>query len=245
MKKALQSRHPVIYLGRIALLYLEQSPLLRITSEVKGPPSDYATSRRDLHGDGVGLLEALRKSFKAILISADLIVLGGKFRTYSRAKGQAIESYVTEFEQMHQEILDNGRFSTPEMLKQYFIFGLGPDFSEIIRHVNTDTLPLECQPLDLHSLIPVAKHYLQFVLITRERNRFLYPSLSQKSSSSKPSNNSETFKDRTKGIYKAIYTRTFKVSDFEHEVGAGCCVFHGTRDHQNGECLAIKKAIAK
>ena len=156
---------------------------------------------------------------------------------------------------MYQEILDNGGFTNPKMLNQYFIFGLGPEFSEIIRHVNTNTLPPEWQPLDLHSLIPVAKRYLSSVLSTRERNREYKEAhksasnsssqTSNKTSSSKPSNNSDAFKDRTKRIYTAIYNRCFRIGDFEHEVGAGCCVFHGTRDHRSEECLAIKKAIEK
>ena len=117
------------------------------------------------------------------------------------------------------------------------------------------TLPLKWQPQDLHSLIPVAKRYLQSLLTTRQRNRAYIeahkpvsnPSShsTQKPTSAKPSNSSDAFKDRTKWIYTAIYTRTFKANDFEHKVGAGCCVFHGTRDLRSDECLAINKAIIK
>ena len=223
--------------------------------KLKGPASDYATSRRDLNGDGIGLLEALRHSFKSILTPADLANLEDKFRKVSRGKEESIESFVIRLETIQHEILDNGGYSTPQLLKRNFILGLGPEFSDIIRLLNTGTLPPEWKPLNLHTLLPVAKRYLQSVLTTRQRNREykeLHKSTTQTSSkstgkpqtSTQPATN-DAIKDRIKRIYTAIYHKRFKASDFEREVGPGCCVFHGTRDHKTNECLAIQKAMAK
>ena len=54
--------------------------------KLKGPAANYATSRRDLNGDGIALLEALRKSFKSVLTPADLFDLEDKFKHHSRGK---------------------------------------------------------------------------------------------------------------------------------------------------------------
>ena len=223
--------------------------------KLKGPALDYATSRRDLNGDGIGLLEALRKSFKSVLTPADLFELENKFRNHSRGKDQPIEQYVAEIQTMRKEIIDNGGHCPPDMLKHFFILNLGPDFSEIIRLNNTGTLPLEWKPLDLYELIPVAKKFLQSVLSVRRLNRAYKeahkpPSSSTSSSNKKqttekPSTTTDAFKDRIKRIYTAIYYRRFDPKDFEHEVGKGCCVFHGTKDHTTGQCLAIQKALDK
>ena len=136
---------------------------------------------------------------------------------------------------MQQEILDNGGYCPPETLKHCFILNLGPDFSKIIRLNNTGSLLLEWQSLDLYSLIPVAKRYLQSVLSTRRRKRkyeeaHKHPasstsSSSKKPSSSKPPSSTDAFKDRIKRIYIDIYYRRFNPKTFEHEVDPGCCVF--------------------
>ena len=157
--------------------------------KLKGPAADYATSRRNLHKNGITLMEDLRKTFKSMLTPADLIALKDKFRNHSCGRDQAIENFFMELETMQQEILDNGGHSTPELLKRYFIFNLGPDFSDIIRLNNMGTYPLEWQPSDLHSLIPVANRYLQSVLTTRQRNcayKEAHESASTSSSQSPP-----------------------------------------------------------
>ena len=99
--------------------------------KLKGPAADYATARKELRGDGIGLIEALRTTFKSVLTPADLFDLEEKFRHHSRGKEQAIESYVTELETMRQEILDNGGYCPPKHLKHNFILNLGPEFSDI------------------------------------------------------------------------------------------------------------------
>ena len=48
--------------------------------------------------------------------------MDNKFNNHSRGKGQAIESYVTDIETMHQEILDNGGYSSQAKLKRQLIF---------------------------------------------------------------------------------------------------------------------------
>ena len=228
--------------------------------KLKGPAADYASSRRDIHGDGVSLLEALRQSYRTVLTPSELVSVERKFNDHSRGRNQAIESFVTDLESMHHDILDNGGHSSRERLHRNFILGLGPEFSAIINHMNMGTLPLEWQCLDLHKLIPTAKMYLQSVLSTRQRNK-IYKEVhkppttpaSQASSSTstrkqsnvKPPGPDTATEDRMKRIYTAIYHRKFKISDYEHEVGPGCCVFHGIPDHKSSECLAIQRAINK
>ena len=41
--------------------------------KLRGPASDYASTRKDLHGDGIALLEALRQSYLTVLTPAELI----------------------------------------------------------------------------------------------------------------------------------------------------------------------------
>ena len=222
--------------------------------KLKGPAADYAASRRDLQGDGISLLHALRSSYRTILTPSELVAMNTKFNNFTRPGDMPIETYVAKMEMMHQEIMDNGGFSSKELLKQNFILGLGPEFTTIINHQNKGTLPVEWTPLDLHSLIPIAKKYLQSILSTRARNKIYKethkPPTSSSSSQStgKPTTStkySDQTKDRMKRIHTAIYHRSFKISDFTNEVGSGCCVFHGTKDHTFQECMAIKRTIAK
>ena len=145
---------------------------------------------------------------------------------------------------MYNDINDNGGSCTPTALKRDFIMNLGPDFSEIVRLQNMGTHPTAWQPTDLHQLIAVTKQYLQSVLSIRERNRVYKethkpvssaPKLQQ--SSDKPRNPNTELKDRIRRIYTSIYDNNFSIKNFEHEVGPGCCVFHGTRDHLSTEYM--------
>ena len=129
--------------------------------KLKSPAADYAASRKDLHGDGVGLLEALRHAYRNVLTPSDLIVLTQKFQNHSRPSDQPIETFATELQSMYHDIIENGGHTTKEDLKHYFIYNLGPDFSQISNHQNMGTLPPEWQPLELHELIPVAKKVLE------------------------------------------------------------------------------------
>ena len=73
----------------------------------KGPAGDYAASRKDLHGNGVGLLTALRHAYRNVLTPSDLITLQQKFQNHSRPNDQPIESFATDLQAMYQDIIDN------------------------------------------------------------------------------------------------------------------------------------------
>ena len=165
------NRLALIYSGWLSAPILNNHLHSALLVKLKGRAADYAVSRRDLHGDGVGLLEALRLSYRNILTPSDLILLNQKFQSHSRPKTQPIESFATELEIMYNIILDHGGHATKADLKQYFIYNFGPDISQISNLQNMGTLPPEWQPLELHELIPVAKKYLKSVLSTWNRNR--------------------------------------------------------------------------
>ena len=93
------------------------------------------------------------------------------FHTYFRQSDQAIESYVTELQIMHNIIIDNDGHSTPEILRRNFIFNLGPEFSEVAKRYDLGTLPSEWNTTNLNDLIPVAKRFFQATLSTRARNK--------------------------------------------------------------------------
>ena len=221
-----------------------------ILVKLRSPASDYASARRDLHGNGIGLLRALRMSYRTILTPGELVAVVDKFNNHSRGKEQAIESFVTDLESMYHDIVDNGGSCTPTQLKQNFLFNVGPEFSEIANQFNIGTLPPEWQTEDLHSLIPVTKKYLQSILSTRLRNRKYKeahkqpPKFKPVAPARKPSP-TEIDEKRMKRIYTAIYYQRFRIEDYKNEVGPGCCVFHGTADHKSEDCQAIKKAVAK
>ena len=198
--------------------------------KLKGPAADYAASRRDLQGDAISLLNALKSSYRTILTPSELIAVTTKFNNFTRPRDMPIETYVMKMEMMHQDIIDNGGLSSKELLKQNFILGLGPEFTTIINHQNMGTLPSEWQPQDLHTIIPIAKKYLQSILSTRQRNKVYKethkspvapnpsqpttPSSSRKSN--KPPQYSEETKERMKRIYTDIYHNRFKISDYTH-----------------------------
>ena len=69
--------------------------------------------------------------------------------THFGNKDETVDSFASHILQMYQELLPNHVEVRPDMLKASFICGLGSEFTNIIKQLNTNSLPTEWQPLSI------------------------------------------------------------------------------------------------
>ena len=192
-----------------------------------------------LFGDGIAVLHELRTTYKGSLTNIELMklqdtLLGG---THFRGKTESVEQFASRTIQMCKDLTEHGISIPPYTLKSCFISGLGPDFHEIIKDLNNNKLDPEWLPLDIKDLIHPARDYLRLQTQLRAHHASYKTITATDSKNPKPTNKttpkddntlSDKDRDRRRRIYNGIRYGSFKISDFEHEVGANKCVFHGT-----------------
>ena len=193
-----------------------------------------------LFGDGIAVLHELRTTYKGSLTNIELMKLQGTLLggTHFRSKTESVEQFASRTTQIYKDLTEHGIHIPPHTLKSCFISGLGPDFHDIIKDLNKNKLDPEWLPLDIKDLIQPARDYLRLQTQLRAHHASYKTLTAADSNNSKPTSKSnpkednntlsEKDRDRRRRIYNAIRDGSFKISNFENEVGANKCIFHGT-----------------
>ena len=114
---------------------------LALLLKLRGPAANYATSRRDLHGDGIALIHALHSTYRNVFCPSELVAIEHRYNNMLRPPDQPIETFVNGLKTLHNDIIDNGGISNSLILHRNFILNIGPDFSQIRHLYETNALP--------------------------------------------------------------------------------------------------------
>ena len=148
--------------------------------------------------------------------------------------------------QIRRDLKDHGVLISPETLKECFIMGLGPDFTDIQKDLQWDRLHPEWTPLDIVELIEPARKVLQITSNLRTNNQTykLLHSINRETTNptpntkphqnnntpSSPTNDTNSFKQRRarkNQIREDIQNGTFNPDNYKSQVPPDACVFHG------------------
>lgn len=124
-------------------------------------------------GDGVALLCSLKNTYKGKLTMLEILQLQGKLLnplTHLRNKDETVDSFASRTLQMYRELLANNVEIRPDMLNASFICGLGPEFTDVVKQLNTNSLPPEWQPLSITNLIEPARQVFRLTQQQRGHN---------------------------------------------------------------------------
>lgn len=112
-----------------------------------------------LFGDGVGVLHALRTTYKGKLTNVEVMKLHGKLLggLHFRGREESIDQFAARTIQMSKDLEEHNISVAPSALKSSFISGLGPDFHDIIKDFNRNKLDDEWKPLLIRDLIEPAR----------------------------------------------------------------------------------------
>ena len=129
-------------------------------------------SKKHLNQDGIGFYQALRNVHKTQLSGYELRKRHGAFGISKITPSESIDDFaarlLTEKRALEEESLFTKTISQEE-LKEIFIYGLPPDFTDVKRKIRN--LNNEWSPMDINELIPVTKNYLQETLLFRSDNK--------------------------------------------------------------------------
>ena len=231
-----------------------------ISNQLGGSAKTIMDAKTHLRGDGIALLQALRLTYKATLNN---VTLSNKFAeltggSYFRAQSEDIDTYAARTITLAKDLNDNGWPVTPMILKNSFIMGLGPGFTDIIEKHNTNKLPPEWLSHDLNDLIVPAKDHLDLKLAIRTHNKNYKQHFSQTTTNpTTPSDATTTTStnssqrvispqaaDRQHRIRLAIESGTYKESNFTSEVKPNCCIWHNT-NHISSMCWVLRNLLRK
>ena len=205
------------------------------------------------------LLRSLKNTYQGTLTLLEQLKLQGQLLNpdiHIRSKSESVDTFAARTLQIHKELESNGVNISPHILKACFICGLGPEFTDIIRHLNNDSLPMEWQPISITQLLEPARQVLRLAQQQRQHNAN-YKAQNAKQQQDTPNTNNKNksqnkstkptapitdteriLKDRQSRIQFAINNDTFKIEDFEKEVQPGHCIFH---DQPHGNLLNPSK----
>ena len=124
-------------------------------------------------GDGIALLRSLKITFHGNLTLLEVLRLQGRLLNpgiHFRGKIESVDTYAARTLQIHRKLHSNRVDIVPHILKACFICGLGPEFTDTIRHLNNNSLPVEWLPTSITDLLEPARQVLCLAKQQREQN---------------------------------------------------------------------------
>ena len=230
-----------------------------ISNQLTGTAKTIMDAKTHLRGDDILLLQALRQTYKATLNNVTLSAKFAKLTggSYFRSQSEDIDTFAARTISLAKYLNDNGWPITPRILKNSFIMGLGPEFTDIIEKHNTNKLPPEWLSYDLNDLIVPAKDHLDLKVALRNHNKNYKQHFAQTPTTPTPQDNSSAVStatskrqlslqatDRQNRIRAAIENGTYKESTFTPEVKPNCCIWHNTQ-YLSSMCWVLRNMLRK
>ena len=227
-------------------------------------------NKRHLSQDGVAFLRALRKVYRNSLSRGEIRKRLSALNIAKIKPQESIDSFAVRIIAEKTYIKESTKYATiidDVGMKYIFIHGLSPEFTDIKK--NVDNLPPEWNHLDIESLIPVAKAYLQRIHdlrfdndAFRTKRKAYYDNLKPKSTkpgykqqpgpskSTDPTPNRLRLStdpkdiDRRLRLSVAIQKGTLKFKDYISEIPPNTCLWHGAH-HPTHKCKTITYFLAQ
>ena len=220
-----------------------------LLNKAKDKPLKFIQELQHLWGDGVAILHERRRAYYGLLTKLEIKELQSSLLSpqWSRSPTESIDTFAARTLCVRRDLKDHGVFIEPDILKECFIMGLGPDFTDVQKDLQWDRLHDEWSPIDIIHLIEPARKVLKITTNLHSNNQKYKQAHSPKKSSSTPSsqpdstnnapttkpnddtstNNIKQRKAQQQKIRETIKQGTFKIADFQSQVPENACVYHG------------------
>ena len=223
-----------------------------LINKIKDKPQRLIRNLQYLWSDGVALLHELKRVYYGRLTHIEVRDLHSQLlrSTWSRSPTEDINTYAARTMQVRRYLKDHGIIIPPDQIKECFIMGLGPDFTDIQKDLQWNRLQDEWIPIDIVELIEPARKLLkittylwsnnqQYKLLHSTKKPLANPTTPSKPPSDTKSNhNSQAPSDNLNNnlkqhrahqdaIPQTIQQGTFNVNDFKSQVIDNACVYHG------------------
>ena len=144
-----------------------------LLNKSKDKPLKFIQSRQHLWSNGVALLRELRQTYHGQLTKLEIKEQQSTLLSsnWSRGPNENVDTFASRTMQIRRDLKDHSVLISPETLKECFIMGLGPDFTDIQKDLQWDRLHPEWTPLDIVELIEPARKVLQITSDLRINNQ--------------------------------------------------------------------------
>ena len=141
-----------------------------LRTSVTGNAEKLMMTKTETWGKGLLFLQILRKSYKVHLRRADLLKKEKDYSLLFQTKEESIDDFAARCIESRNLLKEHNVHTTDEGLRDRFLMGLGPLFTEI-QQTPFEDLPARWQTNDMQSLINISISYRDEKLAVRERNR--------------------------------------------------------------------------
>jgi len=136
---------------------------------IQGQAQSIMNTKTHLRGRGLEYLKTLHTIYRKKLTKVEIINKETEYNSLYRKDEESLDAFAARCLLIHQELKDNGGFVNNDGLRNRFIRGLGPDFSDIQKRL--DNLPEAWNTLDIEELLNSARNHLHNILAIRSNNK--------------------------------------------------------------------------
>jgi len=240
-----------------------------LRTSVTGNAEKLMITKKSTLGKGLTFLSILHDTYKVDLQRADLLQKEREYLSMYQKNSETIDDFAARCITLREQLRAHGVHTTDDGLKDRFIMGLGPLFTEI-QQCQPEDLPVRWRSTDIQKLIHAANGHKDDRLAIRERNKMFHEMQKGKSTKNEskppaaatddkkkpeakpkanppvtPSENPSHVERNTKRqarIEAAIKNLTFDPMDFAWEVRKNHCVWHDA-SHSIKTCVNINNLL--
>ena len=150
-----------------------------LRTSVSGNAEKVMMTKPQTWGHGLLYLQTLSQTYKVSLQRADLLRKEKEYALLFQRQNETIDDFAARCITLRQQLQDHALATTDEGLRDRFIMGLGPTFTEIQQRDYED-LPSKWKTNDMQLLINAANAFKDEKLAVRDRNKLYQESNKQK-----------------------------------------------------------------
>jgi len=238
-----------------------------LRTSLSGNAEKLMMTKTETWGKGLLFLNILKQTYRQRLHRADLLQKEKEYSLLFQSPSESIDDFAARCITLRDLLLEHDITASASGLRDRFIMGLGPLFTEL-QQTPFEDLPARWQTDDIQKLINYATSYKDEKLAVRQRNR-LYnevnkigapkPTTTPKQptptsgkgkpdTSRKAENTKEEIQEKNEirqaKIEQDIKKGIFDPMKYAWEVRRNCCVWHDSNMHTVQRCSTINSLLA-